>query len=171
MKCVALYSSGMTNDLGRHWPVRPLDRDASAGRIVTKEERETPGHFVYRCYSATRAPLYVGMSGALELRLIDHRRTSSWWALAEYIAVSRYDSNGEARKAETAAIEAERPAYNRQGIKSREWVEVSVLRGARKAAEEIHSVADPAFVRELARLLASPELFTEVPPPPPNFGA
>jgi predicted GIY-YIG superfamily endonuclease len=157
----------------RHFPVRPLDRDAPTRDLMTREEQGTywlVDPFVYRFYAADQQPLYIGVSTGSALRWSDHRRSSAWWSVAEYVAVSFYDSYEEALKAETAAIRAERPRFNRQGLKPRKQALIKFDDGAKAIAAELHRAMPPELVSELAALLAAPEQFPgPVPPPAPEF--
>lgn len=172
-ECVLLYSSGMTNDLVRHCPIRQLVHDAAMADLLTDEERQgrrSTGPYVYRFYAADREALYIGVTSGTALRWADHRRSSEWWPLAEYVAVSFYGTYEAAMVAEAAAIKAERPCFNRQWLKPRRHMEMHFEDGAQAIAAELHKIASPEFVSELARLLASPERFPQpLPPPVPDF--
>ncbi|GGQ49613.1 hypothetical protein GCM10010250_21430 [Streptomyces althioticus] len=160
----------MIEDQGRHLPVRRFDRHARPKDLLLDREHRSGRHAVYRFYAHAGQPLYIGYSGALGLRLADHRRTSQWWPLAEFFAVSFYPTMTAATVAESAAIRAERPAFNRQRTPERTRMECRFEDGAERIAAEFHRIAPPQLVRELASLLASPELFPdEVPPPAPRF--
>lgn len=158
-----------------HFSPRRLDRDAPTRELLTKEEQRGMifvGAYVYRFYAADRQPLYIGVTSGGGLRWNDHRKTSDWWPLAEYVAVSFYGSYAEAMTAETAAIKAERPGFNRQGTKPRKQTVIKFEDGAEAIAAELHVISDPDLVRRLAELLAAPELFPgPTPPPAPVFPA
>ncbi|MEV6738623.1 GIY-YIG nuclease family protein [Streptomyces sp. NPDC051104] len=159
----------MIKEQARHFPVRPFDRNARPRDLLARGEGGGASA-VYRFYAHGRQPLYIGVSSCLSVRLADHRRTSPWWSLAEYIAVSCYRSHKAAEAAEVAAIMAERPIFNRQGMTARTRMEIRFEDGAESIAAELHRIASPDLVRDLARLLAAPELFpTPVAPPPPCF--
>ncbi|MFB7574641.1 hypothetical protein [Streptomyces sp. NPDC056165] len=160
----------MINDHARHFSVRPFDRDARPKDLLVQGEGRGRNS-VYRFYAQDGQPLYIGVSSCLALRLADHRLQAPWWSLAEYIAVSCYGSYQAAAVAEVAAIKAERPIFNRQGLKARKRMELRFSEGAEHIAAEFHRIAPPDLVRELARLLAAPELFPDpAAPPPPQFG-
>lgn len=159
----------------QHFPARPLDHDAPVNELLTPEERGSyylVGPFVYRFYAVDQQPLYIGVTTGDATRWYGHRRGSAWWPLAEYVAVSFYDSYGEAMKAEMAAIRAEGPRFNKLGMKPRVQCLIKFGDGAEAIAEELHRVMSPDLVRELAGLLAEPEKFPgPTPPPPPVFVA
>jgi hypothetical protein len=81
---------------------------------VTSPDPAAPGVIdLYRFYSADGALLYVGISLHAAVRMMDHRRTQSWWlevvqVTIEHLEVSRY----EALRLERRAIHRERPRYN-----------------------------------------------------------
>ncbi|MFD5788647.1 GIY-YIG nuclease family protein [Streptomyces sp. NPDC127037] len=143
--------------------------------LITPEERRGRlylGPYVYRFYAAEGQALYIGVTAGTALRWTDHRKTSEWWSLAEYVAVSFYAEYDRALVAEAAAIKAERPAFNRQWLRPRKQTVIKFEDGAESIAAELHHIARPEFVAELARLLGSPELFPgPVPPPAPIFPA
>ncbi|MFD9248465.1 GIY-YIG nuclease family protein [Streptomyces bottropensis] len=157
----------------RHFPVRLLDRDAPTRDLMTREEQGNywlVGPYVYRFYASDHQPLYIGVSTGSAMRWADHRRSSEWWPMAEYVAVSFYGLYEEALKAETAAIRAERPRFNRQGMKPRKQALIKFEDGAKSIAAELHRAMPPELVSELAALLAAPEQFPgPVPPPEPEF--
>ncbi|MFE2967525.1 GIY-YIG nuclease family protein [Streptomyces sp. NPDC059340] len=156
-----------------HFPARKLDRSAPVRELL--QERRGPFNvepFVYRFYSSDRKPLYIGFTHGGAHRWDNHRRESEWWPLAEYVAVSFYGTHAEALTAEMAAIRAERPAFNRQGLVPRKQVLIKFEHGAEAIAAELHQIADPDLVRQLAELLAAPHLFPgSTPPPAPVFPA
>lgn len=128
------------------------------------------GPYVYRFYDADRQPLYIGVTTGSALRWYGHRRESTWWPLAEYVAVSLYRTYKAAEEAERAAIRAERPMFNRQWIKPRTQTLIKFGDGAEAIAAELHRIMQPELVRELAELLSSPERFPQPEaPPPPTF--
>lgn len=163
----------MIQDHARHFAPRRLVRDAPQNHLLTAEEERAShgrGGFVYRFYSADQEALYIGVTSGAAFRWVEHRRSSGWWSLAEYVALSFYGTYEAALLAETAGIKAERPSHNRQGLKPRRRMDIQFRDGAKAIAAELHKVAPPALVRDLARLLATPELFPQpLPPPSPDF--
>jgi len=69
---------------------------------------------LYRWYDDADRLLYVGISRGLPGRVADHVGGSSWMEFAGRAAIARYPSHEEALQAETAAIKAERPLFNRK---------------------------------------------------------
>lgn len=171
--CVVLYSSSMVNDLPRHCSARPLVHEVPLKELLTAEERRgsrNAGPYVYRFYAEDKEALYVGVTSGTALRWVDHRRSSPWWSEAKYVAVSFYGTYEAAVVAEAAAIKVERPCFNRQWIAPRKQTVIQFGDGAVAIAAELHKIASPEFVRELASLLASPEQFPQpLPPPAPTF--
>ncbi|MFJ8852310.1 GIY-YIG nuclease family protein [Streptomyces sp. NPDC102437] len=163
----------MGNDLPRHCSARPLVHEAPLKDLLTTEERRgrrSVGPHVYRFYAEDREALYIGVTCGTALRWADHRRSSPWWSEARYVAVSFYGTYEQAMVAEAAAIKAERPCFNRQWITPRKQTVIQFGDGAEAIAAELHKIASPEFVGELARLLASPEQFPQpLPPPVPAF--
>lgn len=157
----------------QHFPVRRFNRWTNWREALTEQERpgqRGPHCLVYRFYDAAQQPLYTGMSTNGTLRWDGHRKSSPWWALTEYVAVSFYGTSQEAATAELAAIRAERPVCNRQGLAPRKQVLIKFGDGAEAIAAELHNIADPDLVRQLAQLLATPERFPgPTPPPAPVF--
>ncbi|WP_200309150.1 hypothetical protein [Streptomyces adelaidensis] len=148
-----------------HFPLRRLDRNASTWGLLP--ERRAGNSLLYRFYDAERQPLYIGITGTGEVRIATHRRRSAWWELAEYIAVSAYPNWPSLAEAERAAIRAEKPRFNKAGTQWRQQALIRLDAEPKGIAEELHRIARPEFVAELAALLAQPEKFPQPSPPPP----
>lgn len=69
---------------------------------------------LYRWFDADGVPIYYGISDHLTDRQSSHARRSAWGQFAHRCEVDRFLSRGEALRAEKAAIEADRPVFNRQ---------------------------------------------------------
>ena len=149
----------------KHFPVRRFDRDAPTRNLLT--ETRLGDRVLYRFYDASRQPIYIGITHTGDARLAAHRKRSPWWPLAEYIAVSVYPNWTELEKAERAAIRAESPRFNKTGTSWRQQVVLRLDGEAADAAAELHRIARPEFLSELAELLAQPERFPQPEPPPP----
>ena len=67
---------------------------------------------VYRLYALDGRLLYVGMTNNPDVRFAYHALTKRWWSQVEEQAVEWHPDRGAARRAEAAAIKAERPVYN-----------------------------------------------------------
>lgn len=67
---------------------------------------------VYRCYDANDRLIYVGASSSMERRLICHRTQAWWYGLVFRITYELHEDMDAAFAAESAAIIAERPAFN-----------------------------------------------------------
>ncbi|MEV3895385.1 GIY-YIG nuclease family protein [Streptomyces anulatus] len=163
----------MSQDRARHFAPRLLDHGAPLNALLSAEENRASDRaqgWVYRFYAADREALYTGVTSGPPFRWKAHRKNAEWWPLARYVAVSFYASHESAIRAETAGIKAERPRFNRQGIKPRTHVSLHLTDGAEAVARELHKVASPEFVRELLQHLAEPECFPQpLPPPAPKF--
>jgi hypothetical protein len=148
-----------------HFPVRQFDRDAPAWKLLT--ERRNGPYLLYRFYDGDRQPLYIGITHTGDARLAVHRRRSSWWPLAEYIALSVYPSWASLEEAERAAIRAEMPRFNKAKTQWRQQVLIRLDVDPKDVAAELHRIGRPNFISELADLLARPEEFPQPLPPPP----
>jgi hypothetical protein len=156
-----------------HFPLRKLDRNAPTRRFLAPEMQhpEWPQsykfHLVYRFYDTDVQPLYIGLTyGGLE-RWDQHRKRSEWWPLAEYAAVSFYESYDAIKVAEKAAIRQEQPRFNKLHLRGPANTSLRLRGPAEDAAAQLFRDADPGFISELAHLLAQPERFPQPEPPPP----
>lgn len=68
---------------------------------------------LYRWFDADGALLYVGISANLAVRTGAHAKRSPWARFASQSSVERFTTRGDALAAERAAIEVERPLFNR----------------------------------------------------------
>lgn len=156
-----------------HFPLRKLDRDAPTRHFLVPEMRhpEWPQshkfHLVYRFYDADLKPLYIGIThGGME-RWDQHRKRSEWWPLAEYVAVSFYESHDAVKIAEKVAIRQEQPRFNKVHMRGPANASLHLHGPAEAAAAQLFRDADPEFISELAQLLTQPERFPQPEPPPP----
>lgn len=69
--------------------------------------------FVYRWFDSNGTLLYVGVTYDLERRRRNHRYGSGWFQFAARSEVATYPTWGAALQAESAAIAAESPVFNR----------------------------------------------------------
>lgn len=67
---------------------------------------------VYRAYGEKHNILYVGITGDVKTRMCQHKRTSEWYGLHEYLKVEYFESRGLADREETLLIEELSPPYN-----------------------------------------------------------
>jgi len=155
-----------------HFPLRKLDRDAPVKEFLAPEmaRPEWPQshkiHYVYRFYDADLEPLYIGLTYGGAHRWHQHRKTSAWWPLAEYVAVSFYASYEDIHVAEKAAIRKERPRFNKQFVRGPAIATLRLRESAEAAAAQLFREASPEFISELAGLLTQPERFPQPEPPP-----
>jgi predicted GIY-YIG superfamily endonuclease len=70
---------------------------------------------LYRFYDPHEALLYVGISNDPRRRWKEHAQEKSWYPRVRHQALTWYDSEPEARRAETRAIRRERPQFNVAG--------------------------------------------------------
>lgn len=68
---------------------------------------------LYFWFDAEDVLLYIGITGDLATRQSSHAKRSSWSEFADHSKVRRFPSRPEAEAAEKAAIEADRPLFNR----------------------------------------------------------
>lgn len=108
---------------------------------------------VYRLYDGQEALLYVGMSFDLAARMAGHAARSPWWGDVARKTMQWYPTRREASAAETAAIAAERPRYNKRMTSSptqgrvRSWTRDDDL-AARYAAGELVEVLPGTVLRK-----------------------
>lgn len=153
----------------KHFPLRRLDRDAAERDLMRPESPDgrLSRPIVYRFYDTDRKPLYIGYTTTCNVRWAAHRRHAEWWPLAEYVAVPFYRTAADAFTAEKAAIANEKPRFNQVGMQWRKQVVLRLDRPAEEIAAELHRIARPELLRELAELLATPEERFPGPTPPP----
>lgn len=70
---------------------------------------------LYRFYDAREALLYVGITDDPWRRWREHVREKPWYPQVKHQATTWYDTEREARRAETRAIRTERPRFNIAG--------------------------------------------------------
>jgi hypothetical protein len=159
-----------------HFPLRKFDRDVPSSYFMTPERthpdwKSSYKHdFLYRFYDGDLQPLYIGVSSGIPLRWDQHRKHAKWWHLADYVAVSFYESYRSVRVVEKAAIRHEQPRFNKQFMRGPANASIHLHGPAEAAAAVLFRDADAGFIRELAQLLDQPERFPQTsPPPPPQF--
>jgi hypothetical protein len=94
-----------------------------------------PGGYVYTARSDRGSVVYVGSTGNIRQRLLEHQRTSSWWAMHESLDVVEFATIGEARAAEDDAICRWDPPYNVRGGHGRTRPDCGGSRCLRRRAE------------------------------------
>jgi len=138
---------------------------------------------VYRLFDTAESLLYVGMSSNPTGRWKGHRRDKAWWSEVASYEIAWYPTRPEARAAELAAIQTEKPrcnvadvpsdrvpgegAANWEVTKNRvvripddEWEEFGTLVGPRKRTQVIRALMAWYMRRPGAKL-------PERPPKPP----
>ena len=68
---------------------------------------------LYRYYNRDGALLYVGISYNAVIRASQHKKASSWYPHATNMTIENYSSRIDAANAEIAAIEKEKPIFNK----------------------------------------------------------
>jgi predicted GIY-YIG superfamily endonuclease/antitoxin (DNA-binding transcriptional repressor) of toxin-antitoxin stability system len=104
---------------------------------------------LYRCFDAAGGLLYVGITTDIAERCRQHASTSPWWPLVEQRTREWHPNRPDAERAETTAIETERPKYNRAGSAtptnaSRDFppgVEVSQSQLRARVGDFVHATA------------------------------
>lgn len=71
-------------------------------------------HYVYRLYGKRGRPLYIGCSMNLKVRLREHRYNGNFGHLIERVETEGPYNYDDARRIERAAIETEKPKFNRE---------------------------------------------------------
>jgi hypothetical protein len=116
--------------------------------ICAGEER----HALYRFYDARENLLYVGITDEPWRRWREHVRTQPWYPQVKHQAVTWYDTERQARRAETRAIRRERPKFNIAG--ALRPIEVRAdLRSTPLGAVAVTWLSVPAACCGLARLV------------------
>jgi excinuclease UvrABC nuclease subunit len=80
------------------------------------------GVFVYRCYDAHGALLYIGCTRSLTSRMYSHSLKAPWASDVVKVRAEVYPTRREGLRAEREAIEAEAPLYNIVGNRRRRGV-------------------------------------------------
>ncbi|WP_286255429.1 GIY-YIG nuclease family protein [Streptomyces graminofaciens] len=156
-----------------HFPLRKLDRDAPTKYFQAPErthrewESSHKFDFLYRFYDSDQQPLYIGITAGGGIRWDQHRKHSEWWPLAEYVAVSFYQSYEAVKVAEKAAIRSEQPRFNKLFLRGPANASLHLHGHAEDAAALLFRDAEPEFIASLAALLTQPERFPQPEPPPP----
>jgi hypothetical protein len=156
-----------------HFPLRELNRDAHWKYFLAPERTHADwksSHkidYLYRFYDSDLLPLYIGVTSGSGLRWDQHRKQSDWWPLAEYVAVSFYQSYESVRVAEKAAIRREKPRFNKVHVRGPANTSLPLHGSVEAAAAQLFRDADPEFISELAHLLAQPDRFPQPEAPPP----
>lgn len=84
---------------------------------------------VYRIRGEGGELLYIGMTRSLRTRWNGHADNQPWWDELRSMTVDWYPSREEADDAERAAIEAEKPKYNKKYLAPRRERQPSTPRG------------------------------------------
>lgn len=71
--------------------------------------------YLYRLFDATGRLLYVGITVNVDFRMYSHAMSKSWWKDVETGDMALYPTRYAAGDAETAAINVQKPRYNRDG--------------------------------------------------------
>lgn len=115
---------------------------------------ETPERTaLYRIYGDEDLLIYIGISKDFGRRWKEHAKRQSWWGEMRRLAVDEwFDSRPEAEAAETAAIKAEKPKYNKRHAvppppRVRKTAAASSAAGVRPRA--IQDLSTPAWWQEI----------------------
>lgn len=77
------------------------------------------GHQLYRLFGYDGELLYIGSCSSWSRRLNQHAALQPWGDDIAKVTIERYKTKPEALAAERAAIAAERPIHNTQGVSPR----------------------------------------------------
>lgn len=96
---------------------RPTRRRTSKPRSQPRNRRTgrakaATSTALYRYYDAADVLLYVGMTGDLAERELEHIRDSTWMDFAARSTIERFPTRSEAEDAERDAIRDEAPLFN-----------------------------------------------------------
>lgn len=69
---------------------------------------------LYRAYAKDGTLLYIGISAMPQPRFDQHRNTSPWYGQMASHTLEWFKTRKVAMAAESAAVKAEKPIYNRQ---------------------------------------------------------
>lgn len=75
--------------------------------------RAAQPHYLYRCYDADGALLYVGMTYNPPARMRQHAKRAAWYPLADSFRLTVFPSREYAAEKEREAIIRERPRFNK----------------------------------------------------------
>lgn len=98
----------------RSWDAVLVADPAPIGRMCKRCESLAQGPFVYRCYDDADQLLYIGSAKCRLSRFQGHRQSSPWWPEVARRELTDQPDIETARRAEAAAIRAERPIHNKQ---------------------------------------------------------
>jgi hypothetical protein len=82
--------------------------------------------------------LYIGMTNSLRTRWNGHADNQPWWDELRSMTVDWYPSREEADDAERAAIEAEKPKYNKKYLAPRRERQQATRRG--RVCMQVHEL-------------------------------
>jgi predicted GIY-YIG superfamily endonuclease len=94
---------------------------------------------VYRQFDDAERLLYVGVTDDLNRRFRWHLRHSPWVAFAVRRTISWFPSRGDAENSERAAIQNERPLFNRQHAAAGMHAELAKYLIDRRAVRELEN--------------------------------
>lgn len=102
---------------------------------------------LYRHFDATGRLLYVGISFSAIARAMQHRSDAEWWLQIARIEIVNYSSRAAALKAERAAIQEERPSYNKAHNDPSSWRHHTVEKVAAHLTDDRVRALRPSQVR------------------------
>ena len=70
--------------------------------------------YLYRAFDCNNQLLYVGISNDWTRRLHEHEKQSLWFDKTQHVTIEKFETRAEVEVAEKAAIEQEKPVFNKQ---------------------------------------------------------
>ena len=84
-------------------------------------------HTLYRFFDGSGTLLYVGISCSALRRFLEHKNEKSWWPEIARSTLEHFDTRQQALDAEKAAIQKEKPKYNKVHNRSRNQSDIDEL--------------------------------------------
>lgn len=94
-----------------------MSKPSKEAKQARKEKSLEPSNqTLYRFFNSDRELLYVGITNNPFNRFTGHSKDKDWFSEIAYATFEHYSSRLEVDRAETAAIKAEKPKYNKAKV-------------------------------------------------------